>query len=233
MFSSRKYVIGSCLISMMAYSSIPALDTTEPFDLGFSDNELYISFTGIGADKGERRLSAEYVIGAGITESFSSMFTLAIESDEFFGNTASEFGIGLFLNSIDNEHLKLDFMTGFSSAGSLTLGTEINLDFNRFGIQLSVEEALSHGGTTLDDVNIETSVAPLVYYSVNDVIQALASIDFVLPGGGVAEIGVASVGLNAVINDAIELITEFGIDIPQDGEALTVGVSIGIVATLP
>lgn len=230
---SRKWIASLCLFSLVSSSSLWALDTTEPFDPGFSDNEMYVSFSGLGAERGQRVLGTEYVIGVGVTERFSSLFSFVAESDEYFGNAATEFGAGLFYNAIDGELFKLDFSAAISSGGGLALGTELNLDLDRAGLQVIVEEGFYSGGAALDDVECETTIAPLVYVSLTDALQALASIDFTLPAGQDVEIGTLALGFNAVLSDAIELISELAFDIPQGEEAFSTGISLGFVATLP
>ncbi|MBD3318192.1 MAG: hypothetical protein GF344_20605 [Chitinivibrionales bacterium] len=230
---SCKRIASLCLFSLVSTTSLCALDTTEPFDLGFSDNEIYVSFSGLGAERGRRMSAVEYVVGVGVTERFSTLFSFVTESDGYFNNPATELGASLFANVLDRRHLKLDISAGVTSGGSVGLGTELNVDFDRAGLQVTIEEAIYNGGASSDDINFETTIAPLVYVSLTDALQALASIDATLPADGDAGIGAPAVGLNAVISDAIEIISEVGFDIPREGEAFTVGASLGFVATLP
>ena len=112
-------VIRTLLTAVVIFNFIPntvfALDTTEPFDLGFSDFELYSGVGGIGQASGERILNVEGVIGVGLTEALSSSFNYGLNSDERLANSGNNFGLGLFWTPLDLEIFDLDL---FAQAGS-------------------------------------------------------------------------------------------------------------------
>ena len=222
--------------TLMLVSSSFALDTTEPFDKGVSDIESYLSASGVKSNSDATSLGYEMVIGAGITDKFGALVSFdagsgkAQESDNVFMNGWSEFGLGLLLNAVDQEVFKLDFMTNYSSAGEINIATELNFDFTpKFGLQLSADETFSDGGT---DILYTTGLAPMLYWTLNENNQILFATDFSIPSVGDAEVGSATLGYNVVLNDNIELITEVGIDIPQDDEEASASFSIGFVGTL-
>lgn len=207
-----------------------ALDTTEPFDKGFSNNEFYVCFGGVGLDSGDRFVGAEYVIGAGINDRLGTIFSLAVESNEYFNNASLGGALGLYINVLDKEIPKLDFMISFSSEGVLVLSSEINFDFKLVGFQLTIEEALENGGSL--KLSPSTGLAPQVYFNIGEKLQILAAIDFTFSRDH-SEIGSTVLGFNAVLNDVVELITELSFDIPQNGERFSSNVGIGFVATIP
>lgn len=225
----------ACMVGVVAllHSRTFSLDTTEPFDPGFSDNEVYVWFSGIGADDGGRELGAEYVLGVGVTDKLSTVFSYVGTTNEYFDHAVTEFGAGLFLNTVDTDLFKLDFSLGLSSGGGAAIGTELNFDFERAGLQLAVEEGIGRDTDVETEFDFSTAIAPLVYFSINDRIQLLSAFDIAFPDHADVEIGGVGLGFNAVVNDAIELISEIGFDIPQDDESFTVGVSLGFVATVP
>ncbi len=229
---SRKRL--ACIIGVVAliHGRILGLDTTEPFDPGFSDNEFYLGFSGIGADEGGRELGAEYVLGVGVTDKLSTVFSFVTTTNEYFDHAGTEFGAGLFLNTVDTDLFKLDFSLGMSSEGGVGIGTELNFDFERVGIQLGVEEGIAVNADVGTEIDFTTAVAPLVYFSINDQLQLLSAFDIEFPNHEDVEIGGVGLGFNAVLSEAIELISEVGFDIPQGDEPFPVGVSLGFVATV-
>lgn len=224
---SRKRV--ACMIGVVAlfHSRILGLDTTEPFDPGFSDNEFYLSFSGQG-----RELGAEYVLGVGVTERLSTVFSFLTTTNHYFDHAGTEFGAGLFLNTVDTDLFKLDFSLGMSSEGGVGIGTELNFDFERVGIQLGVEEGIAVNADVATETDFTTAVAPLVYFSINDQLQLLSAFDIEFPNHEEVGIGGAGLGFNAVLSEAIELISEVGFDISEYDEIFLLRFSLGFVATV-
>lgn len=225
----KKFLI--TITTVLFFSSLSlALDTTEPFERGFSDNELYLGFNGIGLNKGQKSLGLEYVLGAGVSDRLSSTLVLSLGTNEYFNYSYLGAGVGLFLNAIDLELFKLDFMTSLSSDGIFTFGTEINLDFKAIGFQLTLEEALENDGEF--KVLPSTALVPQANFNLGESVQLLTAVDLTFSRDG-AEIGAAAIGANIVLNDIVELINEISFDIPQDSEKFSAGLLIGFVATIP
>ncbi|MGM0444215.1 MAG: hypothetical protein ACQEQV_08520 [Fibrobacterota bacterium] len=210
-----------------------ALDTTEPFDVGFTNIEFYGGFGGIGAENGARSITAEQVIGVGITDRLSASFAYTYESNEYFANAAGGATLGLFATLIDQDVFDLDVAAGVVPGDGISLGTELNADFSTMGLQLGIEESFSNGGA--DTVAAATALAPLVYWSFSDAAQILAAFDVSFIHSGPEEgtdVGAVAIGFNRVLSDAVELITEASWDIPGDDEDGTLGLSVGFVATV-
>ncbi len=237
MSTKENTFLSAFLTIFTAVSLSIALDTTEPFDIGFTDNEMYVGFGGAGLGKGEKALAWEHVIGAGITDKLATTFFYSLEANEFLGNQSVSGGIGVYLSVLDLDLFDIDILSSFDSEGSFGLATELNIDFSKAGIQLTVEEGMENAGTRTHKILFNTNVAPLIHFSPTESIQLLTGIDFAIIHSGVdsgtAEVGGAGLGLNVGLNDAIELITEVNFDIPQDEEKFSTGMSIGFVATLP
>lgn len=226
-------MIRSLSVLLLLTLAAHALDTTEPFDMGFSDNEAYATVGGLGSG-GDLVLESEYLIGIGITDRLSSSLAVGTSTDHYLANAEWAIGAGLFLNVVDSDLFKLDIAAGLSTTGDFALGTELNFDFERFGLQLTLEEAFANAANSETDVDLTTGIAPLLYVSLSENAQLLTAVDFsVAHNGDGLQIGSAALGYNQVISDAIELITEVSLDIPQDSEPLTGAVSIGFVATIP
>jgi hypothetical protein len=215
-----------------------ALDTTEPYDRGFSDFELTGSYSGIGNSRSSRTLGWEGLIGVGITERFSASVIYAMESDDYFAPRDDELVLELFFTPVDLKTFDLDLFGGTGTNGGLGLGIECNLDFPQFGIQLVVEESLDNKGNPDDERLFTTGIAPLVYYNISKAAQLLAGIDFSIPHGSSnndssLDIGNAVIGYNIILSDAVELLAEAGVDIPQEDENLSFGFAIQLISTLP
>ncbi|MGM0462323.1 MAG: hypothetical protein ACQEQ4_07900 [Fibrobacterota bacterium] len=229
----KKLTITVMVTLLTAVFQTAALDTTEPFDIGFTNIELYGGFGGIGAEKGARSITAEQVIGVGITDRLSASFAYSYESNEYFANSAGGATLGLFATLIDQDVFDLDVAAGVIPGDGITLGTELNADFSTLGLQLAIEESFSNGGA--DTVAAATALAPLVYWSFSDAAQILAAFDVSFIHSGPEEgtdIGAVAIGFNRVLSDAVELITEASWDIPDDNEEGTLGLSVGFVATV-
>lgn len=207
-----------------------ALDTTEPFEKGFTDNEMYAGFSGIGLGKGNLGLGAEYVLGAGINDKLSTIFFVSLESNEYFDDRVVGGGVGVYCNMFDVEKFKIDIMTSVSTDGVFAIATEINVDFSKVGLQLTVGESLQNSG--FKKIDASTELTPQIYLNIGESIQVLSAADFVFSTER-SKIDVLGFGLNICLTDVIELITETSIDIPKKGENLSVGLSFGFIATMP
>lgn len=237
MFKKQFTLLCAILIAVTTVNPLIALDTTEPFDIGFTDNEMYAGFSGAGLGQGERGLAWEHLIGVGITDRFSSMFFYSLESNEYLANKVGEVGAGLFFTILDKEIFDLDVMASITSQGALGIATELNLDFSKMGIQLTIEEGIENNGSNENQLLFNTVLAPLFYFSLTESFQLLTALDFAFfhngDDAGTTEIGGAGLGLNVGVNEAIELITEVNFDIPQEEEQFSTGFSVGFIATLP
>lgn len=137
-------------------------DTLEPFDPGFSDFELFFSYSGAGKEEPERGLAAETLVGIGMADWLSGYLTLAGEANEKLSEGTGGFGFGVFATPLDTDHLDIDLgidvaLGGFGSGESNEAGhsraeftftpfLEINWDsdpdMNGFGAWLWVEHAI-------------------------------------------------------------------------------------------
>lgn len=222
-----------CVTTAVFSGSLLALDTTEPFDVGLSDVETYVAFGGIGLAKGEKAFSSEHVIGAGITEKFSTTLVASFESDEYFSNGAYALGLGLYYNITESEKFGFDLMGSLAFNEGFSLGTELNFYFEKVGLQLTFEESMANNGT--NKIGFSTAFSPLLHFNLNEDTQLLTAIDFGIDhtvDDDAFEVGAIGLGLNRVVSDAVEIITEVNYDIPQNDEKGSLGLSVGFIATL-
>lgn len=225
-------------IALLLLTSTPAwaLDSTEPFDLGFSNYEMYVGTSGLGGPADERLIAWSSVIGVGVTERFSASLSYVAEADESFGKSAEGLVAGLYGTVVDTQRFDFDLYGNISTEAGVAVGTELNFDPARWGIQLTLEQSFSDDPDG-DDVLRQLVVAPLFLFSVTPDVELLAGVDFTTasnhPDVETVEFGVIAMGVNVILNDAVELITEFHVHPGAAGEDVTFGASVGFVATVP
>jgi hypothetical protein len=231
------FVLLALLGALLPVAPAIALDTTEPFDLGFSNYEFYAGIAGLGAE-GDKTLTWEGLIGVGLTPRFSASLSFAAETDEYFRETADELALGLFWTALERERFSLDLFGGYATAPALSFGLEANLDFPRWGLQLVLEDSLRAKEETRGRAHT-FNVAPLAYVNLMpEKLQLLAQVDWsyasdASDGTYSWSKGAASLGLNALVHADIELILQIDYNLPNDEEDGTWGGSIGFVATVP
>ncbi len=231
------------MVTVFACLSAPAmaLDTTEGFDKGLTDVEYSLSSGGMGLKAAERSLEQTLTLGAGLPANLSVAGSVTMGSDGNLENGAHSVEAMLLHSTVDTEHFDLDLMltTGHDGDLSIAPGFEINLDkandLAAFGFFAGVAFPIfaQDGEKTFD-----IEVAPGVYYTINEDQQILLGFDFTYhkdaeEGGRDVDLGSVALGYNVNIADGLELITEVGVDIPQDDEDVSFSASIGLVATLP
>ncbi len=222
--------------------SANALDTTEPFELGFTDYEMYSSMGGANLNAGERTIGWDGVVGVGLTDSFSAALKYSLESNDYLQSDGDQLHLWVFWTVTASKIFDVDFFSQIGTGGGLAFGSELNLDLDKFGLQLTLEEGIENRidlkGNPTKERSYNLGLQPLVHYALNDSTQLLAAIDFSLPhypkkGERSFNIGSVGIGLNIGVHPAVELITELNIDIPQDDEKMAIGAMIGFLATVP
>lgn len=258
----RNRILYYAVITAVMAISLPlsAADTTETFDVGATDFELYLGFDGIGLEKYQRSLSGEAVMGFGFTEGFSGLVSVAGSSNEYFGDGGGEISFGIFGTPLDTDHVDLDLFlsAGFSADEfGLAPGLELNFDYApdlaAWGVYLRVEEALAGRDESVEDdpatAGVDESVtdfafAPVTaitlgaYWTVADGHQLLVEYDMSIAnnpadGEDALDIGGVALGYNVALSDCVEMINQVYLDIPGDGEDMSAGVMTGIIVTLP
>jgi hypothetical protein len=235
-------------------------DTCEVFDVGATDFEFYLGYDGIGLDKYEGALSGEVVAGYGFMDGFSGYISAAGESNEYFTTGSGGLAFGIFGTVVDTDHFDLDLFlnVGFTAEEfGLTPALELNFDLEPdlalWGIYLRVEQALAGRDESTEDdpatAGVDesrtkytfastTGLTVGTYYTVAENHQLLLEFDMAFannPAAGedTTELGRVALGYNVMLTDAIEMINQVSFDIPQSGEDFAMGVSTGIIVTMP
>lgn len=231
---SIRTIICLALIAVLQLRGDPAsaADTTEAFNVGITDIEMFTDY-----DTGAQSFGLETLVGAGLTERFSiSVAHLARISSE--GRALlSEIGFRLFHTLVDTDRFDLDLIAGYGlgtpnvdNTHGFNLGIELNLDWRRLGFysrlfydffQEEAEDDFSHAASTLLGGR----------YHVWSGGELLLETRLYWNGRGYAGGGVA-LGFNVTLADWIELILEtgYGFAATEDRESLQV--LVGAICTL-
>jgi hypothetical protein len=227
MVRTLRSVMMMTLLSGICY----ALDTTEPFDPGFSDVEFYAGYAGLDNPSSRSELSFETLLGAGLTGNFSAFVVFSVSSDGYLNQSENSQGMGLFWTVVEGECLDLDLYCSTGTGGGIAMGTEINCDSNGWGLQLNAEETVENGGP--GKRTFSTALQPLAYCRFSGGIELLGALDLQYAdsgdGGNELDWSAFSVGVNFSIIENIEGITQFDVMNSGDDETET-GISVGIVA---
>jgi hypothetical protein len=248
--------------ALSAAAPARAADTTEPFDIGASDGELYLGYDGVGLGGDERTVNGEILLGYGVSDRFSAFVGTALNGSETLVSESTTFYFGVFGTLLDSEHLDLDLTADVASDNSedsrlsVTPALELNFDrdpeLNKWGVYLRAglpfygraEEAVPEAELTDvvepagDEVAVRIESTAGIYYTPFADNQLLLEYDMgFLPQPadderGV-EVGALALGYNVAVSDALELINQISVDIPQRGEISSVAFMTGFIATVP
>jgi len=231
-----------------------AADTTEVFDPGASDFELFTGYDGIGLEKADRALSGEVVLGYGLTDRFSASAGFALEGGNALTEGYSGASLGVFATPLDTDHFDFDLYAsmgsgtdgGFELAPGLELNLDAKPDLEAYGFYLRTAVPI-YGRTSVtagpDPMEQAETVFHLdsqvgVYWTLAEGHQVLLEHDFAIrPDAGEEErdyeVGGIGLGYNVQIAESMEMINQLTFDIPQGDDKAAFGIMTGFIATLP
>lgn len=232
---------------------VRAADTTEPFDLGASNVDFYVGTDGLGLEQFATRLYLDAMLGYGLTPELSFYLGTRLHANAQFGDASGDLYTGLYGTPVDTEHVDLDlFFEGVMRLGSsfsVAPGAEINFDMRPdqalFGAYLRVffpifgetsGENVEGEGTSQVVVTTEATVGTYLTLGAHHMLHL--EYDMVVPFSPAAdspsyEVGGVALGYNVVVHEHIELINQVYLDIPQTGERGSIGLMVGLIATVP
>ncbi|MBN2530434.1 MAG: hypothetical protein JXR76_28870 [Deltaproteobacteria bacterium] len=245
-------VIGCFAFCSVITPNAHGADTVEPFDIGATDFEMYIGMDGFGLEKYEKTVFSEVVLGYGILERMSAYFSTSLAANEYFADGTVGFAFGIYGNVVDTHHFDVDLFLDFSGTigdFAVTPALELNVDADPqmgsvglylrtgaplFGRDVALADALE------PDYELATQIDGTLgfYATLGEAHQLLLEFDGALRPAALkdeykVEMGGAAVGYNVMLADNLELINQVVVDIPNDDEEWSVGVSTGFIATLP
>ncbi len=243
-----------CVTAVASGGAARAADTTETFDVGATDAELYMGFDGIGNQGGEGALYGDILLGYGLVEGFSAYLGTTLSASEFFTDGNADVYLGIFGTPIDTDHLDLDLFMDVAAGGggfdefTVTPATELNVDvrpdtglwglYLRAGVPIYGHIEESEGGDLEHRRTADVELTPGTYWTLAERHQILLEYDMALhpapsPDERAVDVGGVALGYNVAIAGPIELVTQVYLDIPQQDEPATVGVMAGFIATMP
>jgi len=244
------------IYTLVAMASVAlGADTTEPFDLGATNFEMYLNYEGLGLDTDLQNIAGETVWGYGITERFSGYAGFVASADGDFVGGDKELAFGLYGTPLDGDHLDLDLFLGFSALGpqldqfilspSLELNWDSRPDLAGWGLYTRAGYAISGRTTTEGSERFSDFELTLgCYWTVSPGHQLLVEFDGAFANDGVDNIhlhdldrewstGGIALGYNVEINGTMEMINQVSYDLPDDDEDASFGLMTGFIATLP
>ncbi|MBW2524604.1 MAG: hypothetical protein JRI23_10530 [Deltaproteobacteria bacterium] len=134
---------------LTAATAADAADTTETFDEGAADIEVYTGVDGLGLGQGAATFAGETVLGYGIVKRISAYARAAASANDLLEDGDGEAALGLFGTPVETDHFDIDLGVdvGWNPGSALiTPGVELNLDAEPdlalAGVYLRGEEAL-------------------------------------------------------------------------------------------
>lgn len=239
--------------SILITQNLSAADTTETYDVGATDAEFYVGLDGIGHGKYNKTIYSDTILGYGLTSKLSFHLGSTLSANEYFGDGNADLHTGLYGTPVDTDHFDMDLfleialegMSDFQVIPSLELNYDYKPDVALWGLYLRAGTPL-YGRESEDSTpenpkheiatTIETTLG--TYLTLNENHQLLLEYDMTFLPSPVEDeqsvsVGGLALGYNVIVHDAIELINQVYVDIPQDEENFGVGFMTGFIATLP
>ncbi len=245
----RLPVIGpAVLVALLAGGPARAADTIEWFDPGLTDLEFYVGLDGLGPKGQDRLLAAEVIAGFGIIDGLSLTVVTAFEANHRLSDGAVGLGVGLFGTPLDTDHFDIDLVLDVGASGpgfsqlTLTPMAEFNLDLDpemgSWGMYVRAGAEVAGQADAALPPEVAVLLNPGTYLVLGGRHQILVEYDMAISPAtsddeAAVDVGGLAIGYNPTLSDALELVTELYIDLPQQGEEAALGVYLGFVATLP
>lgn len=248
----KRFLLTVAIVAASFAEEATAADTNETYGIGASNFEMYLGLDGAGLGKYEKTVWAEALAGFGITERFSGYLAALAEGNERFSAGTGGAGFGVFGTPVDTDHFDMDLFLGAGfrdGAMFLAPALELNLDARPdlalCGLYVRAEELLEGRDDSIaDETKAGHSLAPTTalafggYFTFAEIHQLLLEFDTAFhhngeDGSEAVEAGGVALGYNVQVVDAVELVTQVAVDVPQDGEDLAAGFMLGFVASLP
>ncbi len=235
-------------------------DTVETFDAGALDVETYFGVTGFGLERSEQTVNANTVLGYGLLDGLSGYMAFGAETNTYLVEGDGGIAFGLFGTPLDTQHFDADLLADVSldggnmSALAATPGFELNFDLKPdmglCGLYFRAEPTISGRETQESAANADPDAEPEYEYvwTLNNTIGtyvALGERHQILveylrsetrnpaEGDPGLEDEMFAIGYNVVVNDRLEIVTEFSAHLPHHDEDFFWGATIGFVGTIP
>ncbi|MCP4676246.1 MAG: hypothetical protein GY854_12200 [Deltaproteobacteria bacterium] len=251
-------IVAALFVASICYhpSVSEAADTVETWDKGATDLDFYLGFDGIGLDKYEKSIYGDIMLGYGLIDRFSAYLGTTLQANEYFSDGSGNVYLGVFGTPVETDHFDLDLFLDISLGGpdfnefqvapSIELNLDLDPEMRTFGFYIRAGSPIyGHDLTTEEEpdipryettLHIETTIG--AYYTIVERHQIFGEYDMGFHPNPIEEehtvdVGGVALGYNVTLSDAIELINQVYLDIPQDGEDISFGVMAGFIVTMP
>lgn len=240
-----------------AASRLHAADTLETWDAGSGNIDFYLTMDGVGRSLDRQGVAGDMLLGWGVADRFSTYLSVGLAADGALADGDAALGVGLFGTPLDTDHFDLDLVLDLCAGGSglrdLCVGPalELNLDassdlsswgaYARAGLEVHGRAAGQDEGAKLAagaDRIVDRVLTVGAYRALGPRSQVLLEYDLAWldepeAGAPAVERGGLALGLNRMLGDSLELITQGRWDVPQGGQDGALGFTIGFIAGLP
>lgn len=244
------------LFVLAAPSSAHAADTIEPFGEGATDLEIYAGMEDVAGSKDGRLLASELVVGYGLLDRVSLCLGTQLQSDAALGGGSAAVYLAAITTPLNTRHVDLDLvlqgtsdsaMSSFEIAPLFELNVDSAPEMDGWGIYLRGSLPLfsraapperDPGSAQASELATRFDWVIGAYLALASRHQILLEVDAAheldpVPGARAHELGGVSLGYNIVLSDAIELVHELALDVPQQAdERAAFAVTLGLITTL-
>lgn len=241
------------LLTLLLATSVRAADTVELYAAHEASAEFTMGFEGMRQVAGDREVSNEILFGHGLGSRFATYLGASIVPDQEFRIDGADVFVGLMGAAVESDHLDVDLVLDLSVLGSagheflLAPMLELNLDHDprmqtwgaylRAGVPMWRERTEHADGRSTREQRVDLALNPGIYLTLSDRHQLLleyaTDIRLAEPDGDRTAAGRMALGLNTLLSEPLEIITQLHVDLPEDGSRAELGVALGFVATLP
>ncbi len=241
------------LLCLVVASPLLAIDTLEPFEIGFTNLDFYLASDSWGNAAADRGVSGEVMFGAGLTPRLSFYFGSVFNADGYLVGGSTDYYTGLYGTVFAAGHWDLDLILDFTSSGpdqeefALSPGIELNWDAEpgqaAWGAYLDTGFSLT--GQPAGDEHAPRTMTHLpvavgTYRTLAPGRQIFRQFDSHwadLSTAGNHDHASVAVGYNVLVHAAVELSTEIRFSVldpaTRTWQTQSAGAFVGIIATPP
>jgi hypothetical protein len=253
------FVLVAFCLSISPEDMARAADTLEPYEIGATDLDFYLSVEDLGLDRKDIGISGEAMAGYGLTKRISAYLGLALGADGYLANGSADICLGTYGTLISTDYFDFDLILDFGLGGLndfvITPGLELNFDLDPemrtwgmwagvgFGIYSIASEEFGALGETIAinrRVALDLPFTMGTYYTMakrHQLLLTFTSVASDLANDPALGRSALALGYNVVLVDTLELITEVSVTLRDspDGDwgFYGVGAVLGFVATIP
>ncbi len=257
-WSTPPYAVGgpaACLLALTLVVALPvrAADTVELYAVHEASAEFTMGFESMRHIASDREVSNELLFGHGLGSRVATYVGACFVPDQEFRIDSTDYFVGLMGAAVQTDHFDVDLVLDLSGLASamhelvFAPMIELNLDrdprmqtwgaYLRAGLPMWRESTVHADGRVSREQRVDLALNPGCYFTLSDrhqvLIEYATDVRLAEPDGDRTTPGHIALGLNTVLSEPLEIITQLHVALPQDGGRAEVGAALGFVATLP